>query len=282
MGLLSEDHVYSYSQLSSFDECKYGFYLQRIEGLEEQASNAFAERGSLVHDLLDLWAKKVLTKEQMVEEYEKRYANEVVTAWPRVLASKGYAQKAYQNGIDFLQNFDEFEGYDVLSAEEKFKIDLPLTNGETRTFVGIVDMILRDKKTGDLIVCDHKSKSLSTFKKDQDEMYRQQLLYSIYIKEKYGEFPAILMFHLFNEGGIKPQRLFSVDDYNEALEWATQQILGIEDCTTIDWLTCKEKADYFCWNICSARKVCPNGVQPDFRAKKKKTEEYEGFKEDLF
>ena len=274
--------MYSYSQLNSFDQCRYGFYLQRIEGLTEEASNAFAERGSLIHDLLDQWAKKILTKEQMIEEYERRYSEEVKTAWPRVLAAKGYARKAYENGIEFLENFDEFKGYEVLSAEEKFKLDLPLTNGETRPFVGVVDMILRENKTGDIIVCDHKSKSLQSFKRDEDEMYRQQLLYSTYIIQKFGDFPASLMFHLFNEGGVKPQRLFSKEEYNEALDWATKQILGMEECSVIDWLVCKENPDYFCWNICGARKSCPNGVQPDPK-KKKKTEDYEGYKtDDLF
>ena len=67
MGLLGENHIYSYSQLSSFDECKYGFYLQRIEGIEEQSGNAFAERGTLIHDLLDQWAKKILTKEDILD-----------------------------------------------------------------------------------------------------------------------------------------------------------------------------------------------------------------------
>lgn len=281
MGLLSDDHVYSYSQLNSFDECRYGFYLQRIEGMEEQASNAFAERGSLIHDLLDQWAKKKITKEQMLEEYERRYSEEVITAWPRVLAAKGYAKKAYENGIEFLENFDEFEGYEVISAEEKFKINLPLSIGGTRPFIGIIDMLLREKKTGDLIICDHKSKSLQSFKKEEDEMYRQQLLYSTYLKEKYGDYPARLMFHLFNENGVKPERLFSIEQYNETLDWATKQIVGIEECSVIDWLVCKEKPDYFCWNICSARKLCPNGVQPDFKSKKK-TEEYEGYKDNLF
>ena len=275
MGLFDENHVYSYSQLSSFDECKYGFYLQRIEGLEEQASNAFAERGTLIHDLLDKWAKKILTKEDMLAEYEQRYPEEVVTAWPRVLAAKGYAKKAYENGIQFLEGFDEFEGYEVLSAEEKFKIDLPLSNGEKRPFVGVVDMMLREKKSGDLIVCDHKSKSLQSFRKNENEMYRQQLLYSAYVKEAYGQYPDALMFHLFNENGVRPQRLFSEEEYKDALDWATKQIEGIENYSVIDWLVCKENADYFCWNICSARKVCPNGVQPDFRKKKK--EEYEGY-----
>ena len=68
LGLMPEKHVYSYSQLSSFDECPYSFYLQRIEGVPETVSNGFAERGSLVHDLLDQWAKKILTKEDMLHE----------------------------------------------------------------------------------------------------------------------------------------------------------------------------------------------------------------------
>lgn len=279
MGLLPDNHVYSYSQLHSFDECRYGFYLQKIEGLEERASNAFAERGTLIHDLLDQWAKKLLTKEQMLTEYERRYSNEVITAWPRMLASKGYASKAYELGVQFLENFDEFEGYDVLSAEEKFEIELPLSNGEARPFIGIIDMILQEKKTGDIIVCDHKSKSMQSFKRDEDDMYRQQLLYSTYVKNQYGDYPASLMFHLFNENGLKPQRYFTKEQYDEAINWATEQILGIEGCSVLDWLVCKEKADYFCWNICSARKSCPNGVQPDFKSKKKK-EEYEGYKDE--
>ena len=225
MGLLPDDHVYSYSQLSSFDECSYGFYLQRIEGLQEQASNAFAERGTLVHDLLDQWAKKIITKEEMLVDYERRYPEEVVTAFPRVLAAKGYAKKAYQQGIDFLTNFDEFEGYEVI----------------------------------------------------EDKMYRQQLLYATYVKEHYGKYPDAMMFHLFNESGVKMQRLFSMDQYNETLDWATKQIAGIEGYTVIDWLTCKEKPDFYCWEICSSRKVCPNGVMPTFRNKKK--DEYEGYKE---
>ena len=281
LGLLGDNHVYSYSQLSSFDECKYGFYLQRIGGIEEQASNAFAERGTLIHDLLDQWAKKILTKEDMIAEYERRYSEEVVTAWPRMLASKGYAKKAYENGIQFLETFDEFEGYEVISAEEKFKLELPLSNGESRPFIGIIDMMLRENKSGDIIICDHKSKSMSSFRKDEDKMYRQQLLYATYVKEHYGAFPAAMMFHLFNENGVKPQRLFSEQDYKDALMWAEKQIIGIEESSVLDWLECKENPDFYCTELCGARKNCPNGVAK-LGSKKRKTEEYEGFKNDLF
>lgn len=278
MGLLGDNHVYSYSQLTSFDECKYGFYLQRIEGLQEQAENAFAQKGSLIHDLLDMWAKKILTKDEMIAEYERRYSDEVVSAWPRMMASKGYAKKAYETGLQFLENFDEFEGYEVLSAEEKFTIDLPLTDGTTRPFVGIVDMILKENKSGDLIICDHKSKSLQSFKKDEDNMYRQQLIYATYVIQKYGKVDA-LMFHLFNESGVKPQRLFSREQYDEALQWASKQIKDMEEYSVIDWLVCKEKPDFYCWELCSARKSCPNGVMPDFKSKKR-TDDFDEFKDE--
>lgn len=271
MGLLSDDHKYSYSQLSSFDECPYSFYLQRIEGLEEQASNGFAERGSLVHDLLDQWGKGILKKKDMIAEYERRYPEEVVTAFPRMLAAKGYAEKAYNQGIEFLENFDEFKGYDVLSTEEKFTLDFPLSDGTTRPFVGIVDMMLRDKKSGELIICDHKSKSLSAFKKAENEMYRQQLMYSAFVKEKYGAWPDRMMFHLFNADGLKMERYFTEDQYYETLAWAGEVIKKIEDYTVLDWLMCKEKSDFYCWFLCSARNACPNGKMP---TKQKKEDDY--------
>lgn len=258
MGLMPEKHVYSYSQLSSFDECPYSFYLQRIEGVRETVSNGFAERGSLIHDLLDQWAKKILTKEDMVHEYERRYPNEVVTAFPRMLAAKGYTEKAYQQGIDFLTNFDEFDGYKVVSAEEKFTVDLPLTDGSTRKFTGIVDMILRKNWTNELIICDHKSKSLSAFKKAEDSMYMQQLLYAAYVQEQYGEWPYSCMFHLFNEGGKKMERLFTLDQFRSAVGWASDIIHKIETYEVLDWLECK-KQDFYCMEICGVRKECPNG-----------------------
>jgi ATP-dependent helicase/DNAse subunit B len=53
MGLLSDNHVYSYTQLSSFDECPYGFYMNYIEKAPDRLNNAFAEQGTLIHDLID-------------------------------------------------------------------------------------------------------------------------------------------------------------------------------------------------------------------------------------
>lgn len=261
MSLIEPGHQYSYSQLSSFDECKYGFYLLRIERIKDQASNAFAQRGSLVHELLDMWAKGILSKADMLTEYENKYSEYVQDQFPRMM--KGYTTKAYEQGIEFLKNFDEFKGYEVLLAEEKYTSEIPLKDGTTRPFVGVVDLVLRDLSNGDLIVCDHKSKSERSFQKDADKMYMQQYMYSQFVKDKYGEYPKRLMFHLFNADGIKPERPFDLDTYNKTMEWAADTIEKIEACSILDWFVCKEvdeeKNDFFCTQLCSARNVCPNG-----------------------
>lgn len=260
MGLIDRRHRYSYSQLEQFDECPYSFYLQRIADEKENlVGNSFASQGTLIHDLIDQWAKKKLTKEQLPKEYERRYPLEVENNWPRILAAKGYAAKTYEQGLRYFENFDEFEGYEVVASEQKF-----VTRIAGRKFSGIVDMVLEDKATGQRIILDHKSKSVSAFKKAGDRMYRQQLLYSKWFFEKYGKFPDLLMFNLFKEDGLKVSKPFDEEEYNEVMQWAERTMDAIESYDLVDWFTTKEgadeKPDFFCKNICSCRKICPNGA----------------------
>lgn len=258
MGMLNPNHIFSFSQLQSFSECPYAFYLQKIERNPDMVQNAFASQGTLIHDLLDQWAKGMLTKDQLPDEYAKRYPVEVVESWPRMLAAKGYAEKAFNIGLEYFKNFDEFKGYKIIATEERFKIEI-----EGRQFVGIMDMIVEDEQTGELVLVDHKSKSLSSFKKAEDEMYRQQYLYSKYVMEKYGKYPNRLMFNLFKENGEKMQRRFSEQEYLNTLMWANEQMTKMEENDFVDWLATKEvqegKPDFFCTELCSCRKICPNG-----------------------
>ena len=256
MSMLKDNWVYSYSQLSGFDECPFSFYLERIEKATEKSSNAFAERGTLIHNIIDEWARGVITTAQMPIEYEKRYANEVTSQFPRMLAAKGYTEKAYNIGLEYMKNFDEFEGDEIIASEDKFQIDLELSDGSTRPFIGIIDMVLKDKSNGNLIVCDHKSKSWSAFKKAEKTMYRQPLLYSAYVKEKYGKYPDVLMFNLFNEGGDKATKPFTMEDYQDAIDWASDCIYKIEEYDLLDWLTSKTEPDFFCESLCSCRSSC--------------------------
>ena len=262
MGLIEPGHVYSYSQLSAVDQCPYMFYCEKIDRCE-QVSNGFAEQGSLIHDLLDLWGKGMLSKDELVSEYQRRYPLEVVTAWPKMLASKGYATKAFNLGVEYFTNFDEFKGYEVIATEQRFKTDIA-----GRPFVGIIDMIVKSEETGEMIILDHKSKSKKAFKDAADEMYRQQYCYAKYFIEQYGKPPDALMFNLFKENGTKDYRKWDQQFYEDTMFWAEKQIEKIESYEFLDWLTSKD-ADFFCTEICSCRKVCPNGIaKPPKKGKK--------------
>lgn len=253
MSLLSDDHVYSYTQFSAFDECPFSFYLNYIDKAEKK-SNAFSEQGTLVHDLIDKWAKGEIPIDQLPAEYERRYPQEVVTQFPRLLAAKGYAEKSFEQGLAYFETFNGFDGYQIVETESRFKTDIG-----GKPFIGIIDMVLRDELTDELVLLDHKSKSLASFKKAERAMYRQQYLYSKHIYETYGCWPDRLAFNLFKENGIIKCQPFDMEEYDNTIAWATDIIRQIESFDVIDWMCSKEKSDFFCQNLCSVRGRCPNG-----------------------
>lgn len=264
--MIDAEHKYSYSQLSSYNECPFSYYLGHIETPKpEQAPNAWAEQGTLIHDLLDKWAKGELKKEDLAQEYKRRYGDEVVTAFPRLLASKGYAEKTYQQGLEYFETFDGFPGYEIVAAEKEYDTDIELTDGTKRKFIAYVDLILREKNSNKLVVCDHKSKSLTTFKKERNEMYKQQYIYSYFVHDEYGEWPQTLMFNLFKELGYLDEQVFSMEEFNKTMKWTTESIHQIESRDLLDWLECKHlpksgKPDMFCQSICSWRTICPQSM----------------------
>lgn len=254
MSLIEEGHVYSYSQLTTFCECPYSFYVQKIEK-QKTVGNAFSSLGSLVHSLIDEWATGLIPAENLPAEYERRYKEAVPEAWPKMLESKGYSQKAYNTCLDYFINFDQFKGYKIISTETKYKSEI---NGHP--FVGVIDMILEDENNGQLIVLDHKSKSMKEFKKNEEEMYRQQYLYSQFIHEEFGKWPDMLGFNLFKENGYKTFKPFSKDRFVEVYTWAADTIEKIENADLFDFFkTIDSKSNFYCTQICSCRKICPKG-----------------------
>ena len=274
MDIIPNDHVYSYSQLSSVDECPYSFYLERIEKDEngrplQQQSNFFSEHGTAVHKVLEKWADGEVSLEDLPEEYKNLYPRYVTTSPPAYMSA--YRSKAYDQGMEYFEHFDGFAGYTVVSAEQRFLMELKLPSGKSRQFTGCVDLILRSDETGELVIVDHKSKSYKEFKKVRDEMYRQQYLYAAFVKERYGEYPSVLMFNLFKEPGLLDTKPFSVEEYNGVLAWAEERIDEIEDRDLFTWLEAKPEPDFFCNEICSVRKYCPNGVlKPEPKTKRAK------------
>lgn len=260
------DHIYSYTQLTAFNECHYRYYLMYIEDNDlEREGNAFAEFGTLCHGLIDDWAKGNLQVWELADEYDARYPDVVVHEFPRIM--KSVAESTYKKGLEYFQNFPLAEQkWNILETEQKYYTEIA-----GRKFVGIIDMIFEDED-GKLVILDHKSKSLSTFKKEADEMYRQQELYAKFCYEKYGKYPDTLAFNLFKENGLIMQKPFDLERYHDTLQWAEDTIHNIETCDMFAQIEMKPEPTMYCNNLCDVRSACAFGTTPPPRKRKKKDE----------
>ena len=247
MSELFVDHI-SFSQLQQVQECPYQHFLLKVAGIEP-VPNAFAQAGSLCHELLADWAQGKITLAELPVRWIERYPKEVTAAFPSFLASKGYKEKLFDAVLTYLEGFKGFPGYEILGSEREF---VSMIAGER--FVGIIDLILKNKETGEITIADFKSCSLASFKKSRDRMYRQLLLYSKICTDQYGCPPAKLRFELVKEN-THDERAFSSEDFVAARLWAENVIQKMKSKDVTDWFD--TNPDYFrCINLCSCRNEC--------------------------
>lgn len=237
---------YSFSSLSAYCQCPLMYKLGHIDGYPSQ-DNAFGNFGSFCHKLLQDYATGKTPAWALADAYEEGYDSAMMNAsFPPY--PKGLGEKYYQAGLQYFEGFSGFgDQYEVLSAEEEFVFYI-----RDIKMVGFIDLILRDKNTGEITVVDHKSKSRSSMKKSIGTYRRQLYIYAGYIKEKYGVYPRWLKFNMFREGYWIEEE-FSEKDFEEAIEWAETVVAEIRSET--EWEPHVEQ--YFCRWVCSYLMDCP-------------------------
>ena len=187
---------------------------------------------------------------ELAEAYEAEYDEAVKHYFPPF--PKGMAGQYYDEGLQYFQSFDGFgDDKKILSVEDKFELDI-----RGNRFVGIADLVLQDKKTGDIIVIDHKSKSMNSMNKAQYENTRQLYTYAAYVKERFGEFPTLLQFNMFRYG-VNINEPFAMERYEETMDWIERTIAQIK--AEKEWKV--SSSGYFCRFICSTRLHCPVGEE---------------------
>lgn len=234
---------YSFSKLSSWWVCPYGWKLRYIDHLSG-VGNAFSSYGSFVHSLMERYAKGELEIWDLPTTYEWEFDTAVPEKFPYnkfVVLRDSY----YKQGLEFLQNFQGYENYRILDVEKNF--DAPIDDW---IFNGIIDLIFEDDN-GKLIIRDYKSKASFKNATEQAEYARQLYLYSTYVKDTYGRFPDELQFLMFRK-----QTLITIpfDEaaYNEARTWAIETVQAIRDA--FDY---PPKCDaFYAANLCNHRDYC--------------------------
>lgn len=182
----------------------------------------------------------------MAEEYRAGFREAITQPFPPF--PRDLEDKYFNAGLAYFDSFAGFEdGWEIVDSEKKFSVDI----GGYQV-VGIIDLIMKNPETGEFMVIDHKSKSLTSMRKELDTFLMQLYLYAMYIKETYGVWPSILRFNMFKEG-CNIDEPFREAMVEETKKWVLDTIHKIEQTTDFE----VSQSSYFCRWICSALDACP-------------------------
>lgn len=234
---------YSFTKLSTFLTCPYGFYLKYVLN-QKGIGNAFSSYGSFIHELLEQNAKGEVEVWDLPEMYEWGFDTAVPEKFPRnkyVSLRDSY----YKRGLDFLKSFQGYSGFKILGVEQAFEYEV-----DDFIFNGVIDIILKDE-SGKLIIRDYKSKSSFKSKQEKTEYARQLYLYSMYVKNRFGRFPDELQFLMFKKK--KPETIvFDEKTYNETIQWMKDTVKTIREAFAFP----PKCSWFYANNLCDHREYC--------------------------
>ena len=252
--------LWSFSKLNSYYTCPYEWHEKYIM-CQRGENGFFGEYGSCCHDILERYAKGEISLFEISQAYEEQFMKTVIHDAPpnKYVDIK---QSYFEKGLDYFDNIDlDLDKYEILGVEKEvhFKIG-------NKEFVGFIDLLLKEKETGKIIILDHKSASIKILKNGKvsksdeahvREFIRQLCLYAIPTIEEYGKVDE-LWWNLFKEK--KWLKIpWTQEDQDEAIEWAKKTIQLIERDNDF---ACNPDF-YYCWYLCSQRNnACPYKPQP--------------------
>lgn len=258
-----ENMLWSYSRISSYDDCPYKFYLKYIFGAEDNEL-FYSSYGKFMHKLLEWFYKGEITKNEMRTRFLCGFSREIGGEYPKENIVTGYIKK----GSDYFKTFKPFE-YKTVAVEDFLTFDISGYH-----FNGYVDYIGEDKD-GNLVIVDHKSRDLKQRSKrkkptlkDQelDDMLRQLYIYAAAVEQRYGRLPTTLCFNCFKNGELIKEA-FDNDSYKKAIDWAVNTIESIKEEQS--W---KPNIEYFsCRFLCGVHDDCVyyEDMQDDMRRGRK-------------
>lgn len=235
---------YSYSKIKNFKECPYCFYRHYIEKDTEESTHGTSEFGSFAHEILEKYAKNELEEYELLPYYLEHYKEKVQSTMVLKLAdnfSRNFSELYFESGKKYFENFQGFGDLDVLEAEYEFDEVVD----DKFLLTGKVDLICRNTD-GDLVIIDHKSKSKFKTKAERNEYSKQLYIYSFAVNRKYGEFPKYLKFNMFRNENPWVEFEFDENKYKETMQWVSDEVEEIENCTEFNPITTGFYHNNFC------------------------------------
>ena len=253
---LEDKSRWSYSKTTCFGRCKYEYYLDYIVNDDSQylsESNFYAEVGSFVHEILAMIFKGELSPDDAPQYYIDNFDKNVFYK-----VKKDTMDKTFYTCLDYFAeaDFSWIDKYEILGVEleQRFKV-------ENIDFIGFIDLLLRDKSDGKIVILDHKSspyplKANGEVKKNQQgsfETYKKQMyLYCYAVNELFGELPKEIVWNHFKDGGKMVTIPFNQKEYEKAISWFKDTINVA--AKEIEYSPTKEF--FYCTQLCNFRNSC--------------------------
>lgn len=246
---ITENIRYSFSSVTTFETCKYAFYLTYIE-IKDRSDNAYAQFGSLIHLCLQKFFEGELESFELSNFYKNNYSKYVVNSFP--IFHKNAAETYYNNGLAFFDNFSfDKEKYDIKiiedSIESKYnEIDLIVKP----------DLVLFDKERKKTILTDFKTANgYKNGKLDMSKMkgyLKQMYLYAtfLWIQKNIIIDEIQIWFVINNKIEAIPLDIYKAQDN---LEWFINTIKEIKKEEKFEANTNNQ---FFCNNLCNVGSIC--------------------------
>jgi len=247
--------MYSHSKLSTFEQCRLKYKFKHIDRIKVIETTIEAFLGKTVHNTLE-WLyiqvkqNKLPTIEEIINYYSNNWGENYKNSIKIVkenFTTKDYFNKGVQFLIDYYFKHKPFKD-NTLEVEKRIIIDL---NKDGKYQIqGYIDRLVHDLEKDQLEIHDYKTaNSLPT--KEKIENDRQLALYSIAIKELFGQDKNVLLIwhYLAHNQKIISQRT------NEQLEELKQQIIELID--KIESTTEFPPNKTILCNWCEYKSICP-------------------------
>lgn len=245
--------MWSFSRLESYNHCPYAWYKHYIEGEDGEAS-FYSQNGTDVHEILDAVNKGDIALEDAAAEYIERFE---YNDYP---VRDSIRESTLEKCASFFTDYDlwwlDEANYEVVASEKELFFEIG-----GYQFHGFIDLLLRDRETGGLVIVDYKSSDWPLKKNGEPlkstearfkSQKRQEYLYAEAVKQNYGETPIALSWLFF-----KVQKYLAIplkdDEWEEAKAWAISTIAKIE----ADSEYRENRDDYMmCSVLCGFRNSC--------------------------
>lgn len=173
--------VYSFSRLGSLHNCEYGYFNSYIER-KNQIENIYTNLGSFVHDSIEAFYKKEISKKDMLSDYENKLIEMEMKNINFPSTKIGLSWKSDIN--HYLKNFKSLDG--KINLEKAFlcefdgihmtgRIDAIRPSKKGKPYVDIIDWKTSSKFSGDklqdagrqLLMYKHAIETTTPFKVDK-------------------------------------------------------------------------------------------------------------------